>query len=187
MAEALLIGQNSGSDGSGSINLIDLYDMDKWEWHSLSIRDLSTPINKTIVKVDNIPGYLIGVAFSDGNNSIASDTILFDVSINNKKVLNTMCDGDGNGGTYMSGIITTPFMTRNYGNNTPDAFLGISTLNQKYDTPYLGLQATTVVQSQLLIAMAPIPFTSLEINFKSTLSEFKSRFQFLSLYVTKKS
>ena len=187
MAEAFLIGQNSSSSGgSSSINLIDLYDIDKWEWHSLSIEDLSTPINKTIVKVDNIPGYLIGVTFSDGNNNIASDTILFNVSINNKKVLNTMHINSSNG-SEMSGIITTPFMTKNYGGNLPDAFLGMFTIKQRYDNPYLGLQATTVVQNQLLVATAPIPFTSLEINFKSTLSKFESEFRFRSLYVTKKS
>lgn len=185
MAETFLIGQN-GSSGSSSVNLMDFYDMDKWEWYSLNIGNLSTPISKTIVKVANTPGYLIGVAFSDGNDGLARDIISYDVSINNKKILNTTCYGNGNG-AYMSGIITTPFMTKNHGNSAPDAFLGICSVNQNYDVPYLGLQATTIVQNQLLVAMAPIPFTSLEINFKSTLGSFSSRYQFICLYVTKKS
>ena len=184
MAEATLLGQNSG--GSSLVSLMDLYDMDKWEWHHLNINNLSTPVSTTIVKVHNIPGYLIGVAFTNGGWTLEANKIFYQVFINNKKILDTICYGSNNGSS-MSGIITTPFLIKPYSNSSSDCFLGIGSTNQRYDTPYIAAKATSTTQNQLLIAMAPIPFSSFQIDFSSTLDNFDSHYNFQCLYVTKKS
>lgn len=187
MAEATLLGQNSGSSGSGgSVNLMDLYDSTKYDWYYTTLSDLTTPINQEIATVRNNKGYLMGVVFSFYDNALASNNISFKVYINKKKVLDTTCYGSGNG-SYVSGIITTPFMLKAYGNSADNFFeLGIST-NQSYNIPYTGATVSSTIQNQLLIAAAPIPFTSLEVDFTSTLSTYDSKYQFILLYVLKKS
>lgn len=187
MAEATLLGQNSGSSGSGgSVNLMDLYDSTKYDWYYTTLSDLTTPINQEIATVRNNKGYLMGVAFSDGNSSLAANTISFKVYIDNKKVIDTTCYGSNNG-AYISGIVTTPFMLKTYGSTSSSGFFGLTTVNQNYNIPYTGATVSSTIQNQLLIAAAPIPFTSLEVDFTSTLSTYNSKYNFILLYVLKKS
>lgn len=189
MAEATLLGQNSGNSRSdSSVNLMDLYDSTKYDWYYTTLSDLTTPINQEIATVRNNKGYLIGVAFSSGNISLAKNAISYKVYINKNKVLDTTHTGTSGSGSQVSGIINTAFMIAN-SSTRGDQFLNIfrTSLNEQYTIPYTGATTSSTTENQILLAAAPIPFTFLEVDFTSTLSSYSSSYKFVLLYVLEKS
>lgn len=188
MAEALLIGQNGSSDGSSSVNLMDLYDSTKYDWYYTTLSDLTTPINQAIATIRNNKGYLIGVAFSDGNASLTKDAISYKVYINKNKVLDTTHVSFSGSGSKASGIINTAFTIAN-SNFRGDQFFNIlrTSTTEQYTVPYTGAITSSTTENQLLLTAAPIPFTSLEVDFTSTLSSYNSSYSFILLYVLEKS
>lgn len=188
MAEAILLGQNGGSSGGSSVNLMDLYDSTKYDWYYTTLLDLTTPINQAITTVRNNKGYLIGVAFSDGGASLTKNAISYKVYINKNKVLDTTHVSVAGSGSKASGIINTAFTIANSSTRGNQFFNILRTsTNEQYSIPYTGTTISSTTENQLLLAAAPIPFTSLEVDFTSTLNSYDSSYRFILLYVLEKS
>lgn len=180
MAEATLLGQNSGSSGSGgSVNLMDLYDSDKWEWHYITEADLSLPYTAWTKIVDvKEEGYLIGVAFYYGNSSNS----WLRVNINDNCYLNNQgkCGIMWKDATYAIG-----------GSGANASFYHVNFYYQNRFLPFLNKtvipnDSTVNTAAQLLTTIVPLSFSSFSVLMHSSDSASSSG-QFACVYVTKKS
>lgn len=180
MAEATLLGQNSSSGGgSSSVNLMDFYNIDKWEWHYVTTADLSFPYT-TWTKIVNVnqEGYLIGVALYNGNNV---DSYLR-VNINGICYLNNK---------NSSGIM---WKDATYTVGGSGANLHFYEINFNYQNNFKPFLNTSIIPddssinttNQLLISFTPLPFSSFSVLTKNSATSSQSN-QFSCVYVTKKS
>ena len=178
MAEATLLGQN-GSSGNSSINLMDFYNADKWEWHYITTADLSFPYTTWTKIIDvNQEGYLIGVALYNSNNI---DSYLR-ININGICYLNNK---------NRSGIM---WKDATYTRGGSGAYMNFYEINFSYQSNYKPFLNTPIIPddssinttNRFLISFSPLPFSSFSVLMKNNATSAQSD-QFSCVYVTKKS
>lgn len=187
MAEAILLGQNNGSNGGSSdlVNLMDFYDTDKWEWHIYN-ENFKTLLSNTLTPIINetTSGYLFSALML--SNSTTSG--IFQIKINNKNYYySSVLTNSGIGGASR-GIDTLSCQIANsqYGSN-PFGITEFSSRN-KEGRPFTGEEKITQEStSYTLYTFFPLPFDSLVISYANPQSISDDSKGIYCIYVTKKS